>query len=1590
MVREILKIRTDNGLGVNNPSFFDIQIDTYEFSEPRMGMPSLKATLMYGECLDDLWTHREYVEFRGERYYIRHTPTSSKSNTDARYKHQIEFQSERAEILSNVYFYDAVYGVSTTKYKPCSNSTKFTFFGPIREFVDRLNCAFRYAGVGDYILTTKTSLTTDDIPVGDGYCAMLDPFGDYDSEKSYEFQFEDKFLWEAISESYEIHEVPFEFHGKTIVFGAVPVTISHVFKYGHDNELLTISKNNANAKIVNRITMIGSTENIPYYYPNETEYGHISIVAEGNKVLTKNMISIKNMNKLLTNIREGSTAILRKADDVEHTAVVNTPSKYEIRINNSAWVQYTLGKEYGYVNTQPKMPWDVRVYFTVQSGGYVRCSNISFLAWVNGLAYNKDESNKISSVEPTSLIKYSDETSESVDLSGQLKKHEDSIDFGKIPAGKYYFQYRAQITTPNRWTLYVKILNVTIESGESEVTEGDYYWDVDDKRFFGAKKLGVSISRTIADDMLGDKFGWVSSDRIPFQTNLMPPKYRNTSGDERFYNADNDTEEDMYIDPDTGEYYDFPNPYIEGAPSEYIYKNEDIKPTIEGISNAAGQLIGQIADVAYDVDDNDFLTTEATEESDKNDALKYQHSFFYLKLHKFDGRFGFDLFASAIQSGEMTIQMTSGSCNGCKFKIQAIKKTDESGWFYFENPVRVKSPGGDIVDGSYSDKVKDKDVQEWQQNTQDSSIWICVQKDASTFGHIIPNNARGYKPAIGDTFNIINIELPKSYITYAELRLEEEGMRYMSDNNEEKFTFDMTASRIFFAEHPDILSLLSPYIKVKIEYNDKIYPLYVNELTVKCKSNEVLPDIQMSLVDTISVGQGFMQRINERIQSLIANAYTLGYAGTSGGGGMSAALAERRYLNKMRADRTPYRLSTDTGFEVGEYVSGVSGGFFMRDSATGLSMLEVDKLYVRMKAIFEELEIVKVNSIGGKQIITPGGAIVVSYVEDIGTHYRCFFKNKEDDKGVECRFQEGDLAYSQEFNIKAGYSSGAENRFYWRLVIAVNNEEGYICLSKADCADNSDAPQIGDTICQLGNKSAQGIDRRSAIIMSTTDTFAPCITLLDGINDYSLEGKSVVEYGVDKSKETPEPFFNCFGRAYIGPRSRKSYLEVSPADEQITFKGKIVADSTIGDKTLAEHIANIDVGSRNLLADSKSLTINGETGAINPNATNYLVITQPIEKDKWYAFKVDAVYNYMGNAQTFGNFTIEIYDDDKTTKVIRKSVSLVSKYVVFQAEESIPKGGQLICYAGNSSLGTYIQLPVYFNRLSLVAGKTPLAYWQAAPEDVEKSINKYDYLTEAMRDSTTIDGGLMLTSVVSCGQYNQSTDTQQTMSGLNGIYKTGAIGGGIALWTGGDMYDLANFYTWDNVSGKWVMDADKIQQSGITDWSYVKNVIAKGVDRMDGSGYRANGNLWWDNQGNTTFVGNIRAKGSFEGIRRRTIFIVDNSNYHDFLIGTMDRLEVMSSVMYFKRALRSYLDVPDASVEYLGEKIVIAVDPNMVSTEGYTSIFLRGNFYSSTAGAATPITSLELKRGYMAVLTCECGSAVRWIYHTCASFPLDE
>ncbi|WP_087426452.1 hypothetical protein [Bacteroides clarus] len=188
------------------------------------------------------------------------------------------------------------------------------------------------------------------------------------------------------------------------------------------------------------------------------------------------------------------------------------------------------------------------------------------------------------------------------------------------------------------------------------------------------------------------------------------------------------------------------------------------------------------------------------------------------------------------------------------------------------------------------------------------------------------------------------------------------------------------------------------------------------------------------------------------------------------------------------------------------FSSGALGeGFVIKvDSKTGKSYIEVDELFVRIKAMFSELEIKKLSYAGGNYMFTAAG-MKCGTVEEHEDFWRCYLLVDDGETAIENPFKEGDLVRFQDFNIKPGVYDNVSNRYYWRLCVGVG--EDYIDLSKTDCDAGSDIPQEGDSLVQLGNRTDK--KRQNAITLSVYGDDAPSIHQYAGIDSYSMAGKEV-------------------------------------------------------------------------------------------------------------------------------------------------------------------------------------------------------------------------------------------------------------------------------------------------------------------------------------------------------------------------------------------------------------------------------------------------------------------------------------------------
>lgn len=232
-------------------------------------------------------------------------------------------------------------------------------------------------------------------------------------------------------------------------------------------------------------------------------------------------------------------------------------------------------------------------------------------------------------------------------------------------------------------------------------------------------------------------------------------------------------------------------------------------------------------------------------------------------------------------------------------------------------------------------------------------------------------------------------------------------------------------------------------------------------------------------------------------------------------------------------------------------------GLLIGKNGSGITVLEdgtsqavVDRLYVKIKAVFDELEVKRRTQVGGEQMLSPAGMKCIK-VEELADAYRCYFLAEADGLPIENDFTVGQLAMAKECNIKEGTSHNVSNRYYWRLVTGVGSD--YIDLSKTDCDKDSDIPAEGDDIVGFGHKTDKS--RQGAILLSSVDEHAPAIIFYQGIDSYSVIDKDVISMYYDKT--TGKAHLKVYGNFYVGTRDGLSYFKFTEADGG-EFKGKVI------------------------------------------------------------------------------------------------------------------------------------------------------------------------------------------------------------------------------------------------------------------------------------------------------------------------------------------------------------------------------------------------------------------------------------------------
>ena len=917
---------------------------------------------------------------------------------------------------------------------------------------------------------------------------------------------------------------------------------------------------------------------------------------------------------------------------------------------------------------------------------------------------------------------------------------------------------------------------------------------------------------------------------------LMLPGFPHVSLSD-FYNTLTD-EEKKYVNP-TGRQHKFSTdphrPYIDSINIEQIglrsasqfFETDDktngvieIYPTIEEME-IGGVRVDEIDEGVAPDDDGRFGDNETVKNVD-----------IYLKK-------AIDFDINDLKDDDFSISMKDGMCGGRTFKVASSTKIDGRWRLTIE-------------------RVKDDALELW-----------FPYKD--------------YPIKKGDHFVLTGITLPDSYVNAASLKLLKYAIAFIDKNDYTRYVYQPKVDEIFMARQHDlaekdttgVIKSLHDTLKAGdlMEFEDTDLRIggviSIDQLTIKEEDGKI-PTYDITLREDKEVGT--IQKIQQQISSL-----------QNGNGGTGAGLTTTQVKNQVATEGSKHFISkinddiakgTITWEKVQKFLQGllVGGGSWTPD-AEGRSHLITDYLEVRMKAIFEELVINKTSTIGGKEIISPAGGVVAHKVEEVTVTYnnvsqkayRCYFLAEQEGDAVDNDFAVGDQVRSESFNVRKGTYHKAGNHFYWRFVIGRDEDpvelEGkkyhYIDLSDTDCATASDVPAKGDVLNQCGNRT--DVERQNCLIFSAVDTYSPSISLYHGINSYSFANREYVEYGVNKQNN--KAFFNVYGDMYVGDRPTKengyegsSYIRYDSSTKQLSVKGKISAKSTVDGKELSQYIKeNTDdtvanaakkaaedaqKAAQTAQTDIKNL---GKTVTDNKKEFDNYVTDGYLEPSEIAAMAQDSKrleddfaaaqksYNEVKDAEVLKD-TKELTDLNTAFATLTSAKTELIKFlsdISKRYNETDTDGKAAIVSAvGIKFTNFQSAYSEFYDKLGLAnAYITRKIYGDLGV--VIGDVSTYQYLKKVLADGveTEINGGLILTSLIAL----RDPETKRVESGINGVIDKTAKGNGIATWWGGYMND-----------GE-VVGFDKKED-------YSKQA-ATSLVRFDGSGYMANGAIWWGTDG---------------------------------------------------------------------------------------------------------------------------------------------
>lgn len=331
------------------------------------------------------------------------------------------------------------------------------------------------------------------------------------------------------------------------------------------------------------------------------------------------------------------------------------------------------------------------------------------------------------------------------------------------------------------------------------------------------------------------------------------------------------------------------------------------------------------------------------------------------------------------------------------------------------------------------------------------------------------------RPAIGDKYVLLDLDLPPSYVVDNQNKLLAAGSAYLEDNKDDKHEYSANLTPIWVKEtNPNIrlgytVRILEPDLNIDKELRIAGYvrdlqesALYTDfKLGEKLKPSEIMRQyaqqerilyaIQTSgLLDPENMRKNlFLNRLSERNGYLMLGSEKV-KAGNADNAERWNGLLQPDYLDQ------PVRKEDTVNFEGVSsmpFNTGFQGiGYAMRKLANGKYELEVDRLRVREQMFVYELVINQLRATNGTLVVTDSakGESVIS----LGNNK---YRVKVDTDQNRVTFFPDDVVRAQRFN-------GRDIKYYQGVVSNVQADSFDVTVT-----DGAGFPEAGDEIVRITN-----------------------------------------------------------------------------------------------------------------------------------------------------------------------------------------------------------------------------------------------------------------------------------------------------------------------------------------------------------------------------------------------------------------------------------------------------------------------------------------------------------------------------------------